>query len=247
MTWRLAHSLVVLRDEADAVAPGRSRASDGTIGDAAHASRSSDHNPYIKDQNGVGVVRALDLTHDPDGGLDSYLLAEEVRQLGAAGDPRIRYVISNGRIASPRDGWAWRRYHGPNAHSEHVHVSVVEDQAGYDSTRPWGLTGDDDVIHYNRRAHEVYELQTVANRAAQDTGGWLASARGEPLAVDGHAGALTFSAVAELLDRAAQEPFARKAAIDLRALLGDRPVHRLREVGISATMRAVLCDLAAAR
>jgi len=36
MSWRAAKSLDVLRDEINWAAPGRSTASDGTIGDKAH-------------------------------------------------------------------------------------------------------------------------------------------------------------------------------------------------------------------
>ena len=102
-TWRLARSLEALRSAANKAAPNRSKASDGTIGDAAHSSRASDHNP-----NKAGVVQGMDLTHDPAGGLDSYWLAE---QLLLSRDPRIKYVISNGKIASGSGGkspWKWR-------------------------------------------------------------------------------------------------------------------------------------------
>ena len=44
MAWRVARSLDVLLGQLNALAPERSKASDGSIGDAAHASRSSDHN-----------------------------------------------------------------------------------------------------------------------------------------------------------------------------------------------------------
>jgi peptidoglycan hydrolase-like protein with peptidoglycan-binding domain len=133
MAWRLARSLERLRAQVNAAAPNRSKSSDGTIGDAAHASRSSDHNPYIKD-GGVGVVRALDLTHDPKGGMDSYALAETLR---ASGDPRIRYIISNYKIAN--SGQPWRKYSGSNPHSHHVHISVSESKSLYDDTRDWQI------------------------------------------------------------------------------------------------------------
>jgi len=42
MSWRLARSLEPLRNEVNAAAPNRSKASDGTIGDTAHSSRASD-------------------------------------------------------------------------------------------------------------------------------------------------------------------------------------------------------------
>ena len=61
----MAKSLEVLLKQVNAQAPGRSKVSDGGIGDEEHSSRASDHNP-----NAAGVVQALDLTHDPAGGFD---------------------------------------------------------------------------------------------------------------------------------------------------------------------------------
>jgi hypothetical protein len=133
MTWRLAKSLETLREQVNALAPDRSKDSDGSIGDEAHASRTSDHNPYIKD-NGIGVVRAIDITHDPAGGLDSYALAEILRENA---DHRIRYIISNRKIATP--GQAWRQYGGSNPHDHHVHISVSEAKPLYDDTSPWKI------------------------------------------------------------------------------------------------------------
>lgn len=50
-------------------------------------------------------------------------------------EKRVKYIISNRRIASSRADWAWRRYDGPNAHSHHMHVSV---STGYQySDAPW--------------------------------------------------------------------------------------------------------------
>lgn len=115
MNWRLAKSLVTLRDQYNSEYPGRSKVSDGTIGDAAHAARQSDHNP---DKN--GIVRALDITHDPKHGLD---IAVEAQRLVDSGDPRLYYVIANGRIW----GWPtkkWSKYTGENQHFHHMHISV---------------------------------------------------------------------------------------------------------------------------
>lgn len=139
MSWRIARCIRTLLDEVNAEFPGRSRVSDGTIGDAAHASRSSDHNPWVRDGNG-GVVTAVDITHDPGAGLDAGQLAEYLRGLAVAGDPRVKYVISNGRIANPAiQRGAWRRYTGPNAHRHHVHLSVSSEKKHYDSTDGWGI------------------------------------------------------------------------------------------------------------
>ena len=116
---RLATSLVTLRTQVNELSPNRSRASDGWIGDPAHAARVSDHNP---DRN--GIVHALDITHDPVNGVDSQKLADA---LVASRDDRIKYIISNRRIVSGDLGpspWTWRSYSGSNPHTLHVHISV---------------------------------------------------------------------------------------------------------------------------
>lgn len=259
MPWRVAESLLVLLDEINAAAPDRSKVSDGTIGDADHASRSSDHNPWVIDSRGIGVVRARDITHDPAGGCDAHQIAEHIRLLFRGGDPRARYVISNGRIASSRQGWAWRRYSGPNAHTKHAHVSVTTAAAGYDDTRPWGLTlvpivdqEDIDMIRWNTRGHAQLELQRVLNQAATDQGGPFASLGGKYLILDGHAGTLTFTAALEMLERGTMPAFANKAAVNLLELLDSVAGARdrgeaLRTVGVSGLMASVFGDLAAAR
>lgn len=145
MTYRLAHALIVLRNEINTRWPGRDKTSDGWIGDAAHASRQSDHNPWVKDPRGIGVVRAFDA--DAGAGGDTGIgltIAEHVRTLGRNGHPALgqgSYVISARRIASPNSGWAWRNYTGTNPHISHTHVSVALAQAGYDSGQAWGLAG----------------------------------------------------------------------------------------------------------
>jgi hypothetical protein len=129
---RLARSLATLRDQINARWPNRSKVSDGWIGDSAHAGRESDHNP-----NKDGVVTALDITHDPAHGPDTWALAEALR-IGR--DSRIKYVISNGCIVSSViSPWQWRPYTGPNKHAHHIHVSVLADSARYDATTSWAL------------------------------------------------------------------------------------------------------------
>ena len=119
-----------MRDQVNAMAPGRDTSSDGTIGDSGHQARKSDHNP-----NEDGVVTAMDITHDPRHGIDAGTLAEMLR---ASKDKRIKYVISNARIfSSTQTPWQWRPYTGANAHTKHVHVSVLGDRTLYDDTSPW--------------------------------------------------------------------------------------------------------------
>jgi hypothetical protein len=132
---RLAKSLIKLIDQIDHDFPSRDRRNDGTIGDEAHQQRDSDHNPQIRDGS-MGVVTALDVTHDPAAGFDARVFADSLR---AAKDARIKYVIFNGKIfSSTVSPWTWRdRDKGPGDHSEHVHISVVADRARFDDEGRW--------------------------------------------------------------------------------------------------------------
>lgn len=140
MSWRVAQSLETLLHQINERWPDRKKDSDGGIGDAAHATRNSDHNPWVKD-GAVGVVTARDFTNDPATGPDSGVLAETLR---LSQDPRIKYIISNKRIANHEAihgeaAWAWRPYFGLNDHTHHVHISVLPDKAQYDDVTPWTI------------------------------------------------------------------------------------------------------------
>jgi len=128
MTWRLAKSLETLRRQINEAAPGRVKTSDGTIGDAAHASRTSDHNAVD------GVVHAIDITHDPVHGVDCGAIAEALK---SSGDPRLKYIIWNRRIWNPAESPAWSAYDGKNPHNKHIHVSVPRARTLCDDPRPW--------------------------------------------------------------------------------------------------------------
>lgn len=123
--WQLNPALVQLRKQIDTAAPRRSRRSDGSIGDTAHAGRKSDHNP---DEH--GIVNAIDITHDPANNFNAATFAEALR---LSRDPRIKYVIFNSRIfSSTVQPWIWRPYKGA-PHNHHVHVSVGGDPV------PWQI------------------------------------------------------------------------------------------------------------
>ena len=134
--WRIATSLDRLLAELNAAAPKRSKASDGGIGDAKHSAKSSDHNPCGCCQ----TVCARDFTHDPKGGLDGQRLADWLQGQALAGDTRIKYVIWRKQIMSgpgqQHPCGVWRPYTGKNAHTKHVHLSVVHERA--DDEAPWG-------------------------------------------------------------------------------------------------------------
>lgn len=136
-SWRVAPAIKVLFTEANLRAPSRSKAHDGTIGDQAHAARTSDHNPAAD-----GYVYAGDLTDDDAAGIDCRALAS---QIVARKDRRVKYLISEGRMVSSypvmKDGkvahpaWTWRTYTGTNGHFKHLHVSVLPKWRN--DTSPW--------------------------------------------------------------------------------------------------------------
>lgn len=137
MDWRLAGSLVVLRDQLNTMAPGRNKASDGTIASPTHP-RPTRHLP-----NDAGVVCALDVTDDPGGGCAIHSIAERVR---LDPHPDLAYVISNSRIASRNTAWVWQAYTGSNPHDRHAHFAVgvgsdSDPRPPYDDATPWRAVG----------------------------------------------------------------------------------------------------------
>lgn len=114
-----------LREMFDDQFPDRDRRSDGWVADARHMQAgTSDHIPDAQ----TGVVRAIDVDRDVSGTAKPDLMpdiADQIRLCAKAGDKRISYVIFNGRIASSRMGWRWRKYSGSNPHNHHCHISFT--------------------------------------------------------------------------------------------------------------------------
>ena len=184
MAWRLARSLENLRNEINEIAPNRSKASDGTIGDDPHQGRPSDHNPNPKN-----VVCAFDATHDPGSGADMRRVSEHLR---TNRHEALKYIIWSRRIASASSGWRWTAYHGSNPHTRHMHVSVGRGPDGqstgpYDDSSPWGLAsrlGDEMIgLRKGDSGERVKGLQAVLGRAGFHT------------EVDGEYGSKTAAAV----------------------------------------------------
>src|SRR5688572_26416312 len=130
-SWILVPCLDRLRDDFNEVAPSRDKASDGTIGDANHAS-SSDHTPdeisdalRRKDGDSRNEVHALDVDADlrvP--GLSMGIVVQHLLSRCRTGtEKRLRYIIFNRRIWSASTGWRQEKYTGPNAHDKHAHFS----------------------------------------------------------------------------------------------------------------------------
>ncbi len=156
MAWSLALSLAQLKTELDLRWPNRDHASDGAIGDAAHAATASDHNP-----NAEGVVCAFDIDTDLDGTDDSNdpVMDAMVEWFRTHPHPNLKYVIYRGRIFSSYAArgvppFQWRPYTGADPHTSHAHVSVGVGPDGqsapgtYDDVTPWlnrfedGVTDD---------------------------------------------------------------------------------------------------------
>jgi hypothetical protein len=129
-TWYVDKGLQTLINQMKAKNPGMTV---WTIGDAEHASRTSDHNPEAD-----GSVDGADFKI---GGTFTRDDAEEfVRQLVAHRDNRIAYIIYDKHIiSSVTVPWIWRDYHGSNPHTGHVHVSVNDKHEN--NTRQWNLGG----------------------------------------------------------------------------------------------------------
>ena len=191
--WRLAGSLVQLRDEVWAIWPGTTV---WTIGDQEHRSRYSDHN-----ENADGVVTAIDVVGKEQ--------AQAVfRHILAARDGRTKYAIHDRQIVnSTVSPWVVRDYDGSNPHTSHVHISVGRGRDGrttrpdlYDSTAPWGLgqNEEDDMLFVVRNGDDgprVARVQTILREAGQVAGlGELLPEFG----ADGDYGAETAGAVDKL-------------------------------------------------
>ena len=141
MSWRVARSLDVLLKQVNEAFPNRDKSSDGSIGDEAHASRSSDHNPWVHDGKGQPIVTARDFTHDPKSGMNGERL---LANLLASKDRRIKYIIWNRHIYSGTEqdhaAWVERPYTGQNPHNHHIHISIKASEHLFDDTSPWNLT-----------------------------------------------------------------------------------------------------------
>lgn len=188
MAYRLAKSLVTLRDQVSAAAPNRSTASDGWIGDARHRGRGSDHNP-----NSAGVVTALDITHDPAHGVDGNELAESAKL-----DPRVKYVIWNKKIWNASIAKAWRAYKGSNPHTKHVHISTLPTKAKYDDAAAWVMAG---VEEAGKAAADLPPAAETPTLRLGSQGLWVRKLQtilndnGAKLKVDGDFGPKTQAAV----------------------------------------------------
>jgi hypothetical protein len=144
--WVLVPCLVQLRTELNKIAPTRDKTTDGTIGNAAHQERVSDHNDDevgkvpIRDADGKHEVHALDLDADlRTPGLTMEMVVQHIlRRCRSGQERRLRYIIYNYRIFEASNGWRERR-RTSDPHPTWVHFSSSYDTDLEASKASWRL------------------------------------------------------------------------------------------------------------
>ena len=140
MTYTIAPSAKFILADADRVAPGRSKASDGTIGDTAHQRQGilSDHNPDPK----TGIVHAADVTNDPSKGMDTWHWAQIIAgRMVAGAEKRVKYLVSNNGshdvIFNLAVSPVWRLNGSGSSHGNHLHTSILYTSAAENDCTPY--------------------------------------------------------------------------------------------------------------
>jgi hypothetical protein len=190
MAWVLVAWAVSLRAAINTIAPTRDKASDGSIGDQAHASGVSGHNPddtpgttaERQDADSIPEVRAIDVDKDlRQGSTITMLKIIQAILASPAERNRLIYIIFNRVIWSASNGWQPREYNGPNPHTEHAHFSG--NPAADTNGSPWPsvLALGEDMATAEEIAVAVWARKIsspamgVVDRAAAD---WLKAATG---------------------------------------------------------------------
>lgn len=118
------------------------------------AANYSGHNP-----DSDGVVHAVDIFTDDHGNIpeaEGRALAERLRLIGKR-TGRFSYLIHDMSAGAPQPmiagqhtGWLWQEYNGPDAHSDHIHISIADLYWGdpcpvpasvCNNTSAWGIAG----------------------------------------------------------------------------------------------------------
>lgn len=164
MAWDLTVGLKTLRTQVNARWPNRDKASDGTIGDAAHqAEAASGHNPddtagsrpeWDGDADSLQEVRAWDMDSDlGEAGTTAQMLVDHLRALPGLSS-HVRYMIYNRKIYHSSSNFAPAPYSGASAHTEHIHFSGAYTQAA------------DQDTSFNYRLNEVGDVAMTPEERA---------------------------------------------------------------------------------
>jgi hypothetical protein len=143
-----------LRREFAALAPNKSTAQNGTIGDRSHMERNSDHNldeigntGTHSDPDTIREVHARDEDSRgpwPPGWSMERCVQIILARCRSGAETRLLYIIYNGRIWEASNGWRERKYDGADQHTEHAHFSFRYGSGSGTSnpenvTSPWGI------------------------------------------------------------------------------------------------------------
>lgn len=219
MGWVKAKWIPRLFAAFDACWPGRTRAQDGTIGNAAHQDSPSAHNPddtpgslpERQDSDSKAEVRGADVDARgvPMQAVIDGILASPAERA------RFIYIIFNGSIWSAAYGWARRTYTGSDQHLTHAHFSG--DPAYDEDDRPFPtITGG----------------STVDTKAESVIKRW---AQGMPTDTDGQA-------IEPVKWRISDEAFQAKVAADLTALKA-REVPAIEPIDYTKLAKALLAEI----
>jgi hypothetical protein len=159
VAWYLNNALTTMRNEVNARWPGRDKGSDGTIGDEAHQSTSSDHNP-----DPDGSVDAWDMDVNLNGAGNG-IPSDDIEFLKARfqAHESSKYWIHNRIICSRSTGWRRENYTGSNPHDKHVHWNTRSEYE--DSTKPWGI--EDDMAEFTQENFNTFFANSLENATVQ--------------------------------------------------------------------------------
>jgi hypothetical protein len=179
--WIVIPCLLALRDEFNALNPGRDKGADGTIGDSSHTS-SSDHTPdedsgklQGKDSDHVNEVHALDIdSTGPWAGATFHAIVmkviewEKKKWLDPNDKCRLNYVIWDHKIYDKDNDFAAATYTGSDPHTNHAHFSARYETSCENDRRPWGVvaTFGDDMPSADEVAKET--VKQMFEREVQD-------------------------------------------------------------------------------
>lgn len=167
MAWQVAKGLEAFRDKVNRRWQNRDKKSDGTIGDTAHQSRTSGHNPddtpgsepsWDGDSDTLQEVRAWDMDKDlGEPGTTAQMLVDHLIKLPGL-SKIIRYIIFNRKMYHSRDNFAPTPYEGDNPHTEHVHFeSAWTQEADNNTTFDFKLEEVGDMALDSADAQKVWE------------------------------------------------------------------------------------------
>ena len=163
--WRAAEAIVTFARQVEELEP-RKHSSDGTVASAKHDKKNpgSDHRPSPR--TGLGTVRAIDFGERGGHGFVDNI----VEALRLSKDPRIKYVIHNGRKFQSHKtknikAWQWFPYTGENPHTDHGHLSVKAGDLG-EQAHEFSMVAGQLIGEIDTSQEGEEEMQFTANEEA---------------------------------------------------------------------------------